>query len=201
MLRKAAVIFLVFLAGFSFPASTDYNADDRETAELGVRIYKNSGCGHCVPYIEELAEMLLKNGYSDITITDYLSDDDARKEVFEINKRFGVPLQMQGHMLVLIGEDYLFQGHVPVNLIEGYLKNPRGKVVVTQDSMDKPTTYQMLDGGRVYACSLDTPLEECAFRGSGGTFDNAQQPQQLDLLVFGLLAIGGAAAIYALRGK
>lgn len=182
MLRRAIVLLTLLLLPGVFPAD--------------VQIYKNEGCGHCVMYLDELMGMLERNGYDDVLIKDYMSDDQARKEVVAIQERFSVPLSMQGHLLVLVDDKYLFEGHVPTDLIEGYLKDPKGSLVVTQDSMDKAASYQMLMDGKAHTCSIDTPIAQCAQSqgGSSGSDLAAALP-------FALLAVAGGFVIYTLRGN
>lgn len=160
-------------------------------------IYKNQGCGHCGPYLEELVAMLEKNGRSDYVIKDFMADNAARAEMVAIQEKFGVPLEMQGHMLVLIDGKYLFEGHVPAQLIESYLKNPKGQVVVTQDKMSGATDYQMLMKGKIETCGINEPIQECDGHG-------AQQaephPLESNLLQFILLLAAGGAIVYYMRG-
>jgi hypothetical protein len=183
MLKKIGAILLILFFPYAFPASA--------------LIYKNGGCGHCGPYVEELVSMLEKNGYNDYVVKDFMEDTDVRKEVMAIQDRFSVPLQMQGHMLVLIDDKYLFEGHVPAGLIESYLENPKGQVVVTQDSMDKPTSYFMLMNGRVETCPIDQPIGECDGHGInlGGDSAILKNP----LLPMGLLVLGAAVLLYSIR--
>lgn len=182
MLKKIGAILLILFFPYVFPASA--------------LIYKNGGCGHCGPYVEGLVSMLGENGYKDYVVKDFMQDEQARKDVAAIQERFGVPLQMQGHMLVLIDNKYLFEGHVPAGLIESYLKNPKDQVVVTQDSMDKPTSYFMLMNGRVETCPIDQPIGECDGHGTDADgFAILQNP----LIPMGFLVLGAAVLLYSIR--
>ncbi|MEW6035175.1 MAG: hypothetical protein AB1529_01050 [Candidatus Micrarchaeota archaeon] len=184
MLRRAAALLLLLLLPGVFAG--------------GVLIYKNEGCGHCVMYMDDLMDMLERNGYSDVAIKDYMSDAQARTEVAAIQERFGVPLGMQGHLLVLVDDKYLFEGHVPPELIEGYLKAPGGQVVVTQDSMDKPTGYKMLMDGKEHACPIDQPIADCAAAGGGA----GSGAGSLGLILpLSLLVLAGGFVAYSLRGN
>ena len=135
-------------------------------------VYKSESCGHCAPYVEKLFPMLERNGFqaSDVVVKDFLSDSQARAEVAQIQKDFGVPLEMQGHMLTLIDGKYLFEGHVPLSFLENFLKNDRqnfDKIVVTQDSMDENApSYLLLDSqGKVRQCSVTQSAGECEEQG------------------------------------
>ncbi len=182
MLRKIGAILLILFFPYVFPASA--------------LIYENGGCGHCGPYVEGLVQMLEKNGYKDYVVKDFMEDAEVRKEVMAIQDRFSVPLQMQGHMLVLLEDKYLFEGHVPVGLIESYLKNPKEQVVVTQDSMDKAQSYLMLMNGKVETCPIDQPIAKC--EGHGASVDGFAILQN-PLIPIGLLVLGAAVLLYSIR--
>ncbi len=168
-------------------------------------IYKNQGCGHCVPYLDELVPMLVKSGYADMQIKDYMQDNAARAEFYQLQERFGVPLQMQGHMAVLLDGNYLFEGHVPVGLIEEYMKNPKGPVVVTQDEMEGAKSYFMLMGGKAHECPISQPLGECIedWERDGGK--DAGNPVSggiaEGILPFALLAVALGAVVFYTRGN
>lgn len=187
MLKQTTLLLLVLLPA-AFPASA--------------LIYKNQGCGHCVPYIEGLMAMLERNGYAgnDVVIKDYMQDTAARSEFYGLQQQFGVPLEMQGHMAVLLDGKYLFEGHVPTGLIESYLKNPKGSVVVTQDDMENPESYLMLMNGKIETCSIDEPIQDCDGHGkeSGPGWS---LPLQNGLLPLGLLLVAGGAILYYIRGN
>lgn len=169
-------------------------------ASASALIYKNQGCGHCGPYVEELVAMLEKNGRSDYVVKDFMSDSAARAEMVAIQEKFGVPLQMQGHMLVLIDDRYLFEGHVPAQLIESYLKNSDKPVVVTQDKMSGATDYQMLMNGKIETCDINELIQECDGHGSEATAQADSHPLESNLLPFILLLAAGGAILYYTRG-
>lgn len=182
MLKKIGALLLILFFPSVFSASA--------------LIYKNGGCGHCGPYVEGLVSMLEKNGYTDYVVKDFMQDEQARKEVAAIQARFSVPLRMQGHMLVLIDDNYLFEGHVPANLIESYLKNPKGQVVVTQDIMGAAPNYMMLMNGKVETCPIDEPIEKCDSHGADTDgFAILQNP----LIPMGLLVLGSMVLLYSIR--
>lgn len=166
-------------------------------ASASALIYKNQGCGHCGPYVEGLVAMLEKNGYRDYVVKDFMSDSAARTEMVAIQEKFGVPLQMQGHMLVLIDGKYLFEGHVPAQLIESYMKNPKGTVVVTQDKMSGATDYQMLMDGKIETCDINELIQEC---DGHGTQQAGPMPLETNILQFVLLLVAGGAILYYMRG-
>lgn len=193
MVRKIALLLMLVLLPAAFPASA--------------LIYKNQGCGHCVPYIEGLMEMLERNGYtgSGVVIKDYMQDPAARSEFYGMQQQFGVPLEMQGHMAVLLDGKYLFEGHVPTGLIEGYIKSPKGlgQVVVTQDNMGDAESYLMLMDGKVETCPIGQPIQDCDGHGKengGGWTGGINGIFQNGLLPLGMLLVAGGAILYYIRG-
>ncbi len=186
MLRKSVILLALLLLPGIYGSS--------------VRIYKNAGCGHCEMYLDGLMSMLQKDGYTNVTIKDFMSDTEARKEVDGIQELFGVPLSMQGHLLVLIDDKYLFEGHVPTGLIDGYLKAPDGPIVVTQDKMDGATTYMMLMDGKPHTCPIDQTPQQCAAARGGQGADSVASFLPA-VLPFALIAVAGGAIILALKGR
>lgn len=132
-------------------------------------IYKNEACGHCGPYLAKLVPMLEQNGYS-VAQKEFINDESARAELALLKERFGVPIQLQGHMSTVIDEKYLLEGHVPLSVVAGLLESgaPAGLVVI-QDSMNEGEVgeYQVLLGGKVSACGVEIPAAKCAGLAQG----------------------------------
>lgn len=135
------------------------------TSAHTVVIYRSEACGHCTPYVNSLKTHLKGIGYNNIVTKEFVNDMEIRKEVATIQDKFKVPLSMQGHMLVLINDKYLFEGHVPVNLIINFLEKKSksyDSIVVTQDSMDqKVKSYFLLENQKVKECSITSQIGEC----------------------------------------
>lgn len=158
-------ILLVFLFfSSSFVAQSDYISNPTGGS---VMIFKSDSCGHCAPYVDELLLSLKSLGYdsSQVQVKDFLNDKNNRQELANIQEKFGVPLTMQGHMIVLIDNKYLFEGHVPAELIRSFLQNDAKnyeKIVVTQDSMTQASSYKLLLANRqIKECEINTPLVAC----------------------------------------
>lgn len=166
-----------------------------------VRIYKNEGCSHCTMYLGNLMQMLEQNGYKDVVSADYMNDPAARQTVAGIQQRFSVPLQMQGHMLVLIDDQYLFEGHVPVALMQDYLKASSGPIVVTQDSMGDASSYYMLMDGQPHPCPINQSLSECRLQASASGASTGNPLPLVSWLPFGLLALAAGFAVYSIKGQ
>lgn len=166
-------------------------------------IYKNEACGHCGPYLAELVPMLEQNGYS-VAQKEFINDESARAELALLKERFGVPIQLQGHMSAIIEDRYLLEGHVPLSVVSGLLGSdaPAGLVVI-QDSMNEGEAgeYQVLLGGKVSACSVEIPAAECA--GGGGNAGAAGSGAGFDfnIALAAAIAIVPIGIIFFARGK
>ncbi|MBI4361329.1 hypothetical protein HY572_06180 [Candidatus Micrarchaeota archaeon] len=132
-------------------------------------VYKNDACSHCGPYLQQLFAMLEENGVAadQVVVRDYLNSPNDRREVAELQARFGVPLDMQGHMVAVMDGVYVLEGHVPLSVVQGYLNAPKPDqpVVVYQDSMQPNVqTYAVLYAGKrqIYAVNGEpvTPPSE-----------------------------------------
>lgn len=130
-----------------------------------VLIYKNEACGHCTPYITELRQALAGMGITEVTEKEIINDQATRAELARLQERFSVPFAMQGHMVVDVDDKYLFEGHVPVQLIVNFLKNDASryeKMVVAQDSMGEASIFFVLNkNNEVAECSVQKSIAEC----------------------------------------
>jgi len=86
-----------------------YAQKEAQNTELPTMIvYKNPSCGCCSKWIEHVEA----NGFAVKTYT--TKDGDALKD------RLGVPRNMRSCHVGVVG-DYLFEGHVPADLIKKFL--------------------------------------------------------------------------------
>ncbi len=134
-------------------------------------VYKNEGCGHCGPYLVELKAALAGLGITDVTEKEFVNDQAIRRELALLQESFNVPLTMQGHMVTLVDGKYLFEGHVAVDKVKEFLKNPPAeKMVVYLDSMSgQPEPYSLMtENGEVKQCSADQQVTECAENNGPG---------------------------------
>jgi len=151
MNNAALVLFLLTALAVQAPA-------------LSATIYPSESCGHCKPYLEKAGAMLKGMGAS-VVEKEIVNVPENRAELARLQESFGVPLTMQGHLVMDVDDKYLFEGHVPVRLIEDFLKNSTAKysrVVVTPDSMSEDApTYLLLSGYMVKECSAMDSIEAC----------------------------------------
>ena len=139
------------------------------TSNPDLIVYKNEACGHCDAYLQEFYAFLKERGILNVQEKLLINDPFVRAELTVLNQEKGVPLELQGHMTVVVGNRLFLEGHVPVKLLrplfDQYALNAMPELVVLQDSMDSVenlATYKLLDKDRkVKECRLDQPLSEC----------------------------------------
>ncbi|MBS3070155.1 hypothetical protein J4220_01470 [Candidatus Micrarchaeota archaeon] len=157
-------------------------------------IYKNEACGHCSSYISSLYAALESAGVKQIEIKDFLGDAQARSEVASIQQKFGVPFEMQGHLVTLVDGKYLFEGHFPIGVMQKFLSEEAqdyDSLVVTQDSMEKVSSYFHLKDGVIVECPIDQPISECSHNGvqSAGGLDSLKVRVDANAVVLGILGL------------
>jgi len=150
------LFFILFFVLFLIPLS--YAADQAV-------IYKNSACGHCNIYLEELNDFLTRNNIENIAEKNILEDQKALVELDKFTQEKNIPYELQGHMVVVIN-NLIIEGHVPINVLEEIFEKYPDKnfpnLVLFQDSMDEDVkTYTVLDeDGNIKECNVDS-LENC----------------------------------------
>ncbi|MEM4254758.1 MAG: hypothetical protein QXR53_00315 [Candidatus Norongarragalinales archaeon] len=158
-------------------------------------IYKNEACGHCSSYILSLYKFLESAGVKQIEVKDFLGDVQARREVAELQERFAVPFEMQGHLLTIVDGKYLFEGHFPLDVMDKFLREEAqdySSLVVTQDSMEKVSSYFHLKDGNVLECPIAQPISECSHnrrQSQSGGWDLLKVRVGANAAVLGLLAL------------
>lgn len=182
-MKKLLVFFLIFLA-LAFSVS----------AETKVTIYKNEACGHCVMYLADL-----NNYFYDKNITvvekNMINDPAIRQELNKFNLDYGIPIEMQGHLVTVINDKLVLEGHVPLDMVDEYFnKYPDGnfpKLIVFQDLMAEKAdleTYKVMgEDKQIKECAIQTSIQDCSQKGST---NNSLLGQSLlfIVLISGLLA-------------
>lgn len=145
-------LFFLLLAGFS-------------QAQTAV-IYENESCGHCGPYVDRLNEFLKSKGF-EITEKNFVNDFEARVEVVQVHQKNNVPIELQGHMVTVLNDSLILEGHVPIEKIdEVFTKYPLRNfppMVIFQDSMSEtPEPYTLMVDGKIIPCSSEKSVSECA---------------------------------------
>ncbi len=147
-------------------ASVAFALSGATPVEARVLVYKSDACAHCGPYLTELMAGMSGAGIapSDIQVMDFLNDPARRQEMAQWQQRFGVPMDLQGHMMAIIDGKIVLEGHVPMAAVRDALQKPLPSepVVYYQDSMDAGATqYVMMQGGTraTYSVASGQPVQ------------------------------------------
>ncbi len=134
-------------------------------AEQKITVYKNEACGHCNMYLMNFKSFLNSRGIYDIEEKQLINDMWVREELTKLNKERNIPMEMQGHMVVVMG-NLVLEGHVPLDMLEEFMdKYPDGnypKAVVYQDLMidkSKLENYKAMFFGSIKEYSIGTPIQ------------------------------------------
>ncbi len=163
-------------------------------------IYKSDACSHCAPYLEKLFPVLEGAAgirADEIEMRDFINNPERRKEVALLQEKYGVPLTMQGHMLAVIDDTYVLEGHIPLSAVVSLLKGPKPAkpVILYQDSMaSNVETYEMLSDGQKRECSTAEAPQDCQKKA------RAALPDDLQKFLLPALLVGIAAAVIGKYG-
>ena len=128
-------------------------------------IYFNEACGDCWIYVQqEIIPTLQEAGLTDIVPRDYINEPANRTALLKESERLGVPLALQSHLTVFIGERIILEGHIPLHVVRDLLAAPVEafeRIIVYQDRMRGITDYKVWAfAGEVRTFPVDTPLDE-----------------------------------------
>ena len=135
-------------------------------AQPSVTIYKNEACGHCGMYLSNFRMFLNERGIGPYEEKQIINNPSIREELSRFNKERAIPISMQGHMVVSMG-NLVLEGHVPIDMLEELMnKDPNGaypKAVIYQDYMidkDKIISYKVMYEGMEKEFPIETPIQE-----------------------------------------
>src|SRR5680860_95998 len=181
-----AVLFLAMFvsAGNIVKAHTDHGNETSETdnqieavenkSYMSAVVYFNEACSMCGIYVQnELPEMLVFQGITDITKRDYINEKEARKEMNVRMKEMRIPFSLQSHIMTFVGEKYVLGGHIPQHIITDLFQAENSKrfkqIIVFQDEMHGDVedykvwaipSYADDFVGEEKTYSIDTPVTE-----------------------------------------
>ncbi|MBS3158463.1 hypothetical protein J4206_04205 [Candidatus Woesearchaeota archaeon] len=160
--------------------------------ENKVIIYQNEACGHCLPYLLELNNFLIDAGFK-IEDKEVINNVENRKELIAFIEKNQIPRELQGHMMIVINDNLILQGHVPIKLLEEYLlKYPTFDfpyTIIYQDSMEieSAKTYRVMNEKKEVAdCDITQTIAECQQNSKKQEF--VSKSLFLFVLINGLLA-------------
>ena len=127
-------------------------------------IYENEACGHCAMYLSNLKSFLEQKG---LTIEEkyIINDESARLELSNLNIEKNIPIDLQGHLVTVINDNFILEGHIPIKVVEELFEKYNGNfpdIVLYQDSMSNDvTSYKIRNNDEVKECSLENSVAEC----------------------------------------
>lgn len=147
------------------------------TAGGKVVIYENAACGHCKMYLMNLKSFLEGQGIYDVTEKDVINDLDARRELDSFNKDFGIPTQMQGHIVTVFdGGRLVVSGHVPIDMLSEFYpqREKFPPAVILQDLMversELESYWVMLRGGAPTEVNISVPFAQALAEAPKGSY-------------------------------
>jgi cytochrome c biogenesis protein CcdA len=76
---------------------------------------------------------------------DYFGEPVARQKLFDLNARWGIPEGLQSHLVTVVGDQIVFEGHIPRAVVRDLLqwpgKLPVERLLLYQDQMGEPQSY------------------------------------------------------------
>ncbi|OWK26886.1 MAG: hypothetical protein US76_02130 [Parcubacteria group bacterium GW2011_GWA2_38_13b] len=156
-------IILAFLF-VSFFILIGYAASGFAMAAENATIYYSQYCTGCSEYKNELIDFLKNNGFREATVKDYISDNESRLELKNRIEKAGIPVGMEGHLMIFAGDKIILGGHVPFAIVSDLFKqqNDFEKIYVRQDEMHGDAKYYEIWGfrGEVKKYPIDAPVTE-----------------------------------------
>lgn len=128
---------------------------------------------------------------------DYFGEPAVRQGLFDLNARWGIPEGLQSHLVTVVGDQIVFEGHIPQAVVRDLLRWPGRlpveRLLVYQDQMGEPRDYAAWAfRGPVREYDAATPIAtvlETLVRENPGGRSTQQSPRLLlsAVLVAGLL--------------
>jgi len=173
MLRIVLIFIVSFILFTTAANAAHIEGIEAEPLEydLHVVIFKNEICEHCALYTPELKEYLEDIGVTDFEEYNLINIPEARKTLAEFNEEFGVPIEMQGHLTVIINNKLIIEGNVPIDMIDEYLHQyPDGDfplLFVLQELMttnkEEIRVYKVMDSSKeIRECPISLSIDGCS---------------------------------------
>lgn len=138
---KNNILSLIIVLILVFTLAPNALAQEPATHETAV-IYYNEACTMCSMYIKkELIPTLKEAGITNIVKKDYVNEKQNRVELNDLNEKFLIPPNLQGHFTVFIDDKIILGGHVPKHIILDLVNLDFDKILVLQDEMKDAKTY------------------------------------------------------------
>lgn len=150
-----------------------------------VVVYYNEACSDCAEWIRTTYPHIFDDyGYT-LELHDYVDDKSARSQMREIHDHLGIPLELQSHIELYVGEKLVLGGHIPEEHLRWLLENPDryGRLLIRQDEMhgDAPD-YTLYDFEHpAITVPIETPLSHALPELSSGGLAKVSQKGFLGL--------------------
>ncbi len=181
----AALVLLIAMV------STGASAFALPSANTAV-IYKNEACGHCNMYLSSLKALLEEKGFQVIEKS-MINDLDARTEWTNFHQKNNIPIELQGHLSVILNDRLVIEGHVPERLVKQLLEKFPSKqfplLVVYQDAMVDDAlmgSYKVWSNGAVQEYAIEKNVSDWS------SIPAAPAPASIPLV--GLVSLSGLLA-------
>ena len=154
---KIKLFIIIFSLFMITPLFSAYSANDTVAD-----IYYSQYCTGCSEYKDELINFLKNNGFKEVTVKDYISDNETRLELKDRIEKAGIPVGMEGHLMIFAGEKIILGGHVPFAIVSDLFRQQGDfeKIYVRQDEMHGDAKYYEIWGfrGEVKKYPIDAPV-------------------------------------------
>lgn len=159
---KKLFLFIIFLFGALFAPNIHH-----AQATSKAIIFYNRACGDCAVYADQdLFPTLQKLGIG-YEVFDYIKKPDSRKDLYNFNQQYNVPLELQDSTTVFIDNGKLIlEGHIPTSLInqafDPNILSKYDKLIVSQPEMHKdPKSYSIQkNGGKIFKLPINEPIKD-----------------------------------------
>lgn len=185
---KKIVAALVLLTAIVSMSASAFALPSANTAV----IYKNEACGHCNMYLSSLKALLEEKGFQVIEKS-MINDLAARTEWTNFHQKNNIPIELQGHLSVILNDRLVIEGHVPERLVKQLLEKYPFKqfplLVIYQDVMVDEAlmgSYKVWSNGAVQEYAIEKNVSDW------NSIPNAPPPNPLPLV--GLVGLSGLLA-------
>jgi len=118
----ALFLFMVLMSVTTSPAADETAKAIAEPVVLDV--YKSPTCGCCSVWIDHLEER------------GFLTQIKHPQDLNQVKRKLGVPAQYQSCHTAVTADGYIFEGHIPANIIKKFLDDkPSGAIGLTVPGM------------------------------------------------------------------
>ena len=121
--RYPALLLIIVLLPVAISLAGDDKANDNAEPVM-LDVYKSPTCGCCSVWIDHLEER------------GFLTQIKHPQDLNQVKRKLGVPAQYQSCHTAVTADGYIFEGHIPANIIKQFLDDkPPGAIGLTVPGM------------------------------------------------------------------